>query len=78
MTYLQAIVIAIIEGLTEFLPISSTYHMKLTSVIMGIKDNDEFIKLFIESIQFGAIISVIVLYWRKFLDFTKLSFYYKI
>ena len=78
MTYLQAIVIAIIEGLTEFLPISSTYHMKLTSVIMGIKDNDEFIKLFIESIQFGAIISVIVLYWRKFLDFTKLSFYYRI
>ncbi len=78
MTYLQAIIIAIIEGLTEFLPISSTYHMKLTSVIMGIKDNDEFIKLFIESIQFGAIISVIVLYWRKFFDFTKLSFYYKI
>ena len=78
MTTFQAIIIAIVEGITEFLPISSTYHMKLTSVIMGIKDNDEFIKLFIESIQFGAILSVIVLYWRKFLDFTKLSFYYKI
>ena len=49
MTTFQAIIIAIVEGITEFLPISSTYHMKLTSVIMGIKDNDEFIKLFIES-----------------------------
>ena len=78
MTYLQAIAIAIIEGLTEFLPISSTYHMALTSKLMGIDLDKGFIKLFIESIQFGAIISVIFLYWRRFFDFTKLSFYYKI
>lgn len=79
MTFFQAIIIAIVEGLTEFLPISSTYHMALTSKILGIDlENDLFIKLFIESIQFGAIISVIFLYWRKFFDFTKLSFYYKI
>ncbi|MCX6230567.1 MAG: undecaprenyl-diphosphate phosphatase [Bacteroidetes bacterium] len=79
MTFFQAIIIAIVEGLTEFLPISSTYHMALTSKILGIDlENDLFIKLFIESIQFGAIVSVIFIYWRKFFDFTKFSFYYKI
>lgn len=77
MTYIQAIIIAIVEGITEFLPISSTGHMALTSAILGIEKND-FTKLFIENIQFGTIISVIILYWRKFLDFKHLDFYLKL
>ena len=77
MTIVQAIIIAIVEGITEFLPISSTGHMALTSAILGIEKNI-FTKLFIENIQFGTIISVIILYWRKFLDFRKLSFYLKL
>ena len=77
MTALQAILLAIVEGITEFLPISSTGHMALTSAILGI-EKSEFTKLFIENIQFGTIISVIILYWRKFLDFKKLSFYLKL
>jgi undecaprenyl-diphosphatase len=77
MTYFQAIIIAIVEGITEFLPISSTGHMALTSAILGIEKN-AFTKLFIENIQFGTIISVIVLYWRKFIDFKHLDFYLKL
>jgi len=77
MTVFQAIIMAIVEGITEFLPISSTGHMALTSAIMDIKDKD-FTNLFIETVQFGAIISVLVLYWRKFLDFRKLDFYLKL
>lgn len=77
MTYLQAIIIAIVEGLTEFLPISSTGHMVLTASAFGI-EKEAFTKLFIETIQFGAIISVIILYWRKFFDLTKLRFYFKL
>jgi len=77
MSYIQAIILAIVEGITEFLPISSTAHMVYVSSIMGI-ENDAFTKLFEEAIQFGAIISVVVLYWRKFFDFTKLSFYLKL
>ncbi len=77
MTLIQAIIIAIVEGLTEFLPISSTGHMALTSAILGIEKSN-FTKLFIENIQFGTIISVIILYWRKFLDFKKLDFYLKL
>ncbi|MEI7660763.1 MAG: undecaprenyl-diphosphate phosphatase [Bacteroidota bacterium] len=77
MTALQAILLAIVEGITEFLPISSTGHMALTSAVLGI-EKSEFTKLFIENIQFGTIISVIILYWRKFLDFKSLSFYLKL
>jgi len=77
MTYFQAIIIAIVEGLTEFLPVSSTGHMALTSAILGI-EKSAFTKLFIENIQFGTIISVILLYWRKFLDFKHLNFYLKL
>ena len=68
MTIFQAIVIAIVEGITEFLPVSSTGHMALTAAFLGIEKND-ITKLFIENIQFGTIISVIILYWRRFLDF---------
>jgi undecaprenyl-diphosphatase len=66
-----------VEGLTEFLPISSTGHMALVSAFLGIEKN-EFTKLFIENIQFGTIISVIVLYWRKFFDFRKLQLYVRL
>ncbi len=77
MTYLQAIIIAIVEGITEFLPISSTGHMALTASFLGI-EKATFTKLFIENIQFGTIISVIVLYWKKFVDFKHISFYLKL
>lgn len=66
MSYLQAIILAIIEGITEFLPISSTGHMIIGSSVMGIA-HDPFTKLFTIAIQLGAILSVIVLYWKSFL-----------
>ncbi|MDI9365003.1 MAG: undecaprenyl-diphosphate phosphatase [Flavobacterium sp.] len=74
---LQSIVIAIVEGLTEFLPVSSTGHMIITSSIMGI-EKDEFTKLFEVAIQLGAILSVVILYWKKFFDFSKWQFYLKL
>jgi len=77
MTTIQSIIIAIVEGLTEFLPISSTAHMIFTSSIFGIQ-KDEFVKMFQVSIQFGAILAVVVLYWRKFFDFKNFSFYIKL
>lgn len=73
----QTIILAIVEGLTEFLPISSTGHMALVSAFMGIEKNG-FTTLFIENIQFGTILSVIVLYWRKFFDINKLQLYVKL
>ncbi len=66
MTYLHSIILGIIEGITEFLPISSTGHMVIASSVMGIGDSD-FTKAFEVIIQFGAILSVLVLYWRRFL-----------
>lgn len=75
MSYIHAIILAIIEGITEFLPVSSTGHMILGSSIMGIA-HDPFTKLFTVAIQLGAILSVIVLYWRKF--FQTLNFYFKL
>jgi undecaprenyl-diphosphatase len=75
MTLLQAIIIAIVEGITEFLPISSTGHMILTQAILGVP-SDDFTKAFTVIIQFGAITSVIFLYWNRF--FQTLSFYFKL
>jgi undecaprenyl-diphosphatase len=75
MTWLEALILSIVEGITEFLPISSTGHMILTEGIMGMKSND-FIQAFIVNIQFGAILSVVVLYWKRF--FQSLQFYYKL
>lgn len=66
MTLLQAIILAIVEGLTEFLPISSTGHMVLTSYMMGIEENS-FVKSFEVIIQSGAILAVLVVYWKRFL-----------
>ncbi len=75
MTTLQAIVLAIIEGLTEFLPVSSTGHMIVASSFFGIA-HDDFTKLFTIVIQLGAILSVIVLYFKRF--FQTFDFYLKL
>ncbi len=77
MSIIQAIIIAIIEGLTEYLPISSTAHMVFTSALFGIAE-DEYVKMFQVSIQFGAILAVVFLYWKKFFDFSKFDFYIKL
>ncbi len=77
MDLLKAIIIAIIEGLTEYLPISSTAHMGFTAALMGMEES-EFLKMFQVSIQFGAILSIVVLYWRKFFDFKNFNFYIKL
>lgn len=75
MTIFQAIILAIIEGLTEFIPVSSTGHMILGSSLMGI-ESDNFVKLFTIAIQLGAILSVIVLYFKRF--FQSFGFYFKL
>lgn len=77
MDYLQAIIIAIVEGLTEYLPVSSTAHMIFTSSFFGIQ-NDDFVKLFQVSIQLGAILAVVVLYWKKFFNLSRIDFYFKL
>ncbi|MDD4602366.1 MAG: undecaprenyl-diphosphate phosphatase [Bacteroidales bacterium] len=75
MTLIQAIIIAIVEGITEFLPISSTGHMIIFQHLLGIPSTD-FVKAFTVNIQFGAILSVIVLYWKRF--FQTWNFYFKL
>lgn len=77
MNIIHVIVLAIIEGITEFLPISSTGHMVIASSLMGIGD-DEFVKIFEVAIQLGAILAVVVLFWKKFFDFTRWQFYLKL
>jgi len=75
MTFFEAFIIAIVEGLTEFLPVSSTGHMILTSAVLGLKTSP-FLNLYIVAIQFGAILSVVFLYWRRF--FQSIQFYIQI
>ena len=75
MNILQALVLAIIEGITEFLPVSSTGHMIIASSFFGI-EHEEFTKLFTIVIQLGAILSVVVLYFKRF--FQTLEFYFKL
>ena len=75
MSWIEAIIIAIVEGLTEFLPVSSTGHMIITQSVLGVPST-EFVKAFTIIIQFGAILSVIVLYWKRF--FQTLDFYLKL
>lgn len=77
MTWIEAIILGIVEGITEYLPVSSTGHMILTSYLMGIED-DAFTKMFEICVQLGAILSVVVLYWKKFFDKTRLNFYIKL
>lgn len=76
MTITQAIVLAIVEGITEFMPISSTGHLIMVSSLMGI-GKDDFTKFFEIAVQLGAILSVIVLYWKKFFSF-RWQFYSKL
>lgn len=75
MNFIQALILAIIEGLTEFLPVSSTGHMIIGSSVMGIA-SDPFVKLFTICIQLGAILSVVVLYFKRF--FRTINFYIKL
>lgn len=75
MNWLEAFILALIEGLTEFLPVSSTGHMIIGSSLMGIADS-EFTKLFTVAIQFGAILSVVVIYFKSF--FKTWNFYFKL
>ena len=77
MNIAQSIIIAIVEGITEFIPISSTGHMIVASKALNVEEND-FTKVFTVAIQLGAILAVVVLYWRKFLDFKNLNFYLKL
>lgn len=75
MTIFQTVIIAIVEGITEFLPISSTGHMIIAQKLMAI-ESTEFVKAFTVNIQFGAILSVVVLYWKRF--FQSWDFYWKL
>jgi undecaprenyl-diphosphatase len=77
MSLIQSIIIAIVEGITEFLPISSTAHMKFTNPMIGVTNNT-FTDLFEIVIQLAAIFAVVVLYLRKFFDFKRIQFYYKL
>jgi len=83
MTWIDTVILSIVEGITEFLPISSTGHMILVDAIMNhgkvLSENEkEFTKLFEVCIQLGAILSVVVLYWKKFLDVKRMDFYFKL
>lgn len=77
MNIFHAIILAIIEGLTEFLPISSTGHMIIASALMGINENT-LTKLFEINIQFGAILAVVVIYRKKFFNFTNFEFFIRL
>ena len=75
MTTTEAVILGIVEGLTEFLPVSSTGHMMLTQALLKLHSTN-FNKIFLINIQFGAILSVVFLYWRRF--FKSMDFYYKL
>jgi undecaprenyl-diphosphatase len=77
MSLIQSIVIAIIEGITEFLPISSTAHMKFANPLIGVQTN-AFTDLYEIVIQLAAILAVVVLYHKQFFDFKKIGFYFKL
>ncbi len=78
MTIVESIIIAVVEGITEFIPISSTAHMRITENLLGISNTDKFTEVFTVAIQLGAILSVVVLYWKKFFDFGRTNFYIKL
>jgi undecaprenyl-diphosphatase len=77
MNIIQTIILSVIEGLTEFLPISSTGHMIIASSIMHI-ETDAFVQVFEIAVQLGAILAVVALYYKKFFDFAKWQFYLKL
>ncbi|MFN7792418.1 MAG: undecaprenyl-diphosphate phosphatase, partial [Cyclobacteriaceae bacterium] len=75
MSIIEAVILAIVEGLTEYLPVSSTGHMIIASSLMGMSSSP-FVKTFTVAIQLGAILSVVVLYWKRF--FQTMDFYFKL
>ena len=82
MDFLQTLIISIVEGLTEFLPVSSTGHMIIAQNLLGVPQGDPFVHAFTFIIQFGAILSVVCLYWKRFFQmrtkqefFDKMKFY---
>ncbi len=75
MTTAEAVILGIVEGLTEFLPVSSTGHMMVTQALLKLHASN-FNKIFLINIQFGAILAVVILYWRRF--FQSMDFYYKL
>jgi undecaprenyl-diphosphatase len=77
MTFFESIIIAVVEGLTEFLPISSTAHIKFTQSLLQIEPTP-FDEMFDVVIQLAAILAVVVIYYKKFFDFKKLGFYIKL
>ena len=77
MTTVQSVILSIVEGLTEFLPVSSTAHMKITNPLIGVQI-DSFEEMFEVVIQMAAILSVVTVYWKKFLDFKSPTFYIKL
>lgn len=76
MNWLDALILGIVEGITEFLPISSTGHLIICTALLGIEPTD-FVKLFTVAIQLGSILSVIVLYFKKFFDFSSSSAFWR-
>ncbi len=72
LSYFQTIIIAIVEGITEFLPVSSTGHMIIAQKLLGV-ESTEIVKAFTINIQFGAILSVVVLYWKRFFKTNKID-----
>ncbi|MEI6764463.1 MAG: undecaprenyl-diphosphate phosphatase [Bacteroidota bacterium] len=76
MNYLEAILIAIVQGITEFLPVSSTGHMIIVETLLGIPPDNKFVAAFTVCIQLGSILSVLILYWRRFLQ--SVNFYVKL
>ncbi len=77
----EAIIIAVVEGITEFLPISSTGHMIIAEHLLGLgttESEKSFVKLFTISIQLGAIFAVVLIYWRQFFQFKRWQFYAKL
>src|SRR4028119_1203316 len=78
MTIFQSIVLGIVEGLTEFLPISSTAHMKFVNPLLGVEATDPFNEMFEVVIQLAAILAVVLLYYKKFFDFKRIIFYWKL
>lgn len=74
MSILHALILALVEGLTEFLPVSSTAHLLFTEELLGIEQT-EYVKMFTVSIQFGAILAVVVAYWKRFFINIQWSFY---
>ena len=77
MNFFQSVVIAIVEGLTEFLPVSSTGHMIIAERFLGVEET-EFVKVFTVAIQLGAILAVVCIYWKKFFNFSNWNFYLKL